>query len=308
MLRIAHKQDHRPGLDVYFRSDALRTSLFSVSRLQFRGALWDEFSLDPTDKSLDWFALRINLLGRVRVENPSIGHEFASGTVFLGQGFPSVRMRAAPEHGRNSDLLALAIRRPRGHGPVGVTSTYVASRAVLEAARLVAEGLEHEPNDAVLADRVCMLATMLQVDGIAHFHPQQMRAVMQEPHAAADREFAKVHERVLFPLSRHPGMVDIARELGVGERQANRRASQYFERYHVVNYGWQDYVSASRLTMASMLASVPGLPTRTIATLSGFRSASSLCHAFRLAQWHSPQLVGEALRSGDGLRVLLKAR
>lgn len=306
MLRIVHKGEFRPHMNVSFRNDELRTRHFIVTAIQYSGGLWDEYSLTATEKSFAWAAVRINLKGRVRIEQPGQVVEKDTGALFLGQGFPSVRLRTAPDEWSGVDVLTLAVRT-QVPGAFGEHATIdVASAAVLRTANELAAAMRAEKPNQVLAAHLIEFLRALRSDGIADFPEDEFVAAMAEPIPNVDKLLAAAYQDSVFPLTRHPGLVDIAQRIGLGERQTNRRMHEYFQKYHVVDHGWQGYISGTRLMMASVLASAPEASTELVAKLAGFRSPTSLCHAFAEVGWASPSQVGKALRQGDGLRAVTK--
>ena len=97
-------------------------------------------------------------------------------------------------------------------------------------------------------------------------------------------ELATVRQR----LSEHPALSEVADTLGVSERQARRAFDDLDRELGVGTAGWREYLADTRLSTAQQLLSIPQLPLARVARLSGFRSATALCHAFAERNGRSP--------------------
>lgn len=120
------------------------------------------------------------------------------------------------------------------------------------------------------------------------------------PRAAAgappcDLEVAAAVQRIDASLPSHPTSVDLARALGVGEPHAVRRANAFFRRYYLCADGWRGYLRDRRLGHALFSLGHPRARTDEVARALGYRSATSLCHAFQRAGLPSPRAVQREL-------------
>jgi hypothetical protein len=101
--------------------------------------------------------------------------------------------------------------------------------------------------------------------------------------------FARALERSVNGLSTQPMALDLANALGVGERQALRRASEHFRAFHLTIATWRQYMVGVRLAAGAFFSAAPGARTETVSKLVGFGSPVSFCHALHTARLPSPQ-------------------
>jgi hypothetical protein len=83
--------------------------------------------------------------------------------------------------------------------------------------------------------------------------------------------------------------VDLAAALGVGERQALRRANDHFHAFHLTISTWRQYVSGIRLAVGAFFMTAPGAKIEEVSERIGFRTPTSFWHALHDAGLPSPQ-------------------
>jgi transcriptional regulator GlxA family with amidase domain len=115
-----------------------------------------------------------------------------------------------------------------------------------------------------------------------------------EDHVANDvapeaHAFAQALESTANRLGDQPMAVDLARALGVGQRQALRRAHDHFRAFHLTVTTWREYMLGVRLAMGAFFSAAPGARTDAVSRLVGFGSPVSFCHALHAAGLPSPQ-------------------
>ena len=117
------------------------------------------------------------------------------------------------------------------------------------------------------------------------------RDVPDQAHA-----FARALERSFGREGEQPMAVDLSRELGVGERQIHRRASDHFRRFHLSVSSWREYVTGIRISVGTFLMSAPDARSESVARYLGYSSPSAFCHALRDHDLPSPQAIQRAAR------------
>jgi AraC-like DNA-binding protein len=105
----------------------------------------------------------------------------------------------------------------------------------------------------------------------------------------------------LSALDRSPAIEDLAAELGWNARRIHRSIKTLSERFGMAWSDWRSALQAHRMLAATRLLSAPGATTEGVARLAGFRSPTSLCHAFANAGLPSPGALARAARD-DVLR------
>ncbi len=97
-------------------------------------------------------------------------------------------------------------------------------------------------------------------------------------------------------LETSPCLTELAAELGVSERQANRYAARCAP--HAASF--RDLMHDARVEAAIQALSLPRIPLERVAALSGYRSAVALCHAFARSGLPSPAQLSTMLRERWG--------
>jgi hypothetical protein len=141
---------------------------------------------------------------------------------------------------------------------------------------------------------------VLRASGVP-FEPDAERAVVHDVSVEA-HAFARALESTVNRLSVQPMALDLAKELGVGERQALRRANDHFRAFHLTVTNWRDYMLGVRLAMGAFFSAAPGAQTAVVSKLAGFGSPVSFCHALRAAGLPSPQELQRHYRDVVGVR------
>jgi hypothetical protein len=121
----------------------------------------------------------------------------------------------------------------------------------------------------------------------APFERDAERVVLPEVSAEA-HAFAHALERTVSGLSSQPMAIDLATALGVGQRQALRRANEHFRAFHLTVTTWREYMVGVRLALGAFFSSARGAQTAVVSKFVGFGSAVSFCHTLRAAGLPSP--------------------
>jgi AraC-like DNA-binding protein len=106
----------------------------------------------------------------------------------------------------------------------------------------------------------------------------------------------------LSSLASHPAMEDVVSAVETNPRQVNRVLGALSRRYRLPWSNWKGALHHVRLSHALRLLSAPGATTEAVARLTGYRSPTSLCHAFAKAGLPSPGVLVDAAR-GDVLEA-----
>lgn len=114
------------------------------------------------------------------------------------------------------------------------------------------------------------------------------------PPTTGEIEVARAIEQTVFPLTARPMAVDLARALGIGERQALRRVNAFIEKYYASGSTWRGYVHAMRIGLSAFFMSHPHATTEHVSKLLGFASPTSFCHALQQAGLPSPTAMQRA--------------
>jgi AraC-like DNA-binding protein len=170
---------------------------------------------------------------------------------------------------------------------LAVANTNASDRARLEAA---AERAVAPPTSTSgIAEVLAMLRSLgLPLDRV---DPPSSRA--------APAELCALHAAVasaLSSLDRFPAIDDFAGELGWNARRIHRGIRTLAERFTLPWNEWRWVLRSQRMMAATRLLSAPGATTDAVAQLTGFRSPTSLCHAFAKAGLPSPGALARAAR------------
>jgi transcriptional regulator GlxA family with amidase domain len=92
-----------------------------------------------------------------------------------------------------------------------------------------------------------------------------------------------------------PSMGELADGVGISERHARRAIDSLQREYAMPLDGWRETIADMRLSAAQQLLSIPGMRGSRVATLSGFRSAVALSHAFTRRSAGTPGEMARAL-------------
>lgn len=266
----------------------LRAPDIAMTRARYEGCRFFDHSTMPTRRGSEWSKLVIVLRGEV-----------ASHRVLLREGdaLLSRTWDDDPLYPLTLDSDAVKISW-RGGGLAGATLASgdvfrlspALTRRVTEALAFEATGPDEAHRRAgVVLGALGALGLPFSLAGVA----EASRSVTR-----ADRAFAAAMTKALFPLSNRPMMVDVARLLGVSERQAMRRSNELFRRTFPSVDAWRDFVSGWRLARAVMLLSDRSATTDGVARELGFASPTGLCHAFARIGWDSPQKLRERFAQG----------
>ncbi len=117
----------------------------------------------------------------------------------------------------------------------------------------------------------------------------------------ADHGDARIHAAVVRQLSNlqsRPAIVDLAADLGAGERRLHRHIAAIAARYRLPWAHWRAALHHTRLLQAIRLLAAPGATTEIVARVAGFRAPSALCHAFDKGGLPSPGALARAARQG----------
>jgi hypothetical protein len=128
---------------------------------------------------------------------------------------------------------------------------------------------------------------VLRASGVP-FERGAERAIMANV-SAETHAFARALERTLNSPSARPMAVDLAHALGLGQRQALRRANDHFRAFHLTVTNWREYMIGMRLALGAFFSTAPGARTETVSRFVGFGSPVSFCHALHAAGLPSPQ-------------------
>ena len=277
-----------PETGAVFTQHELRDNDLIVIRTVHAGGRNDD-ALEQvmTTEGSEWSGMRFVVDGPLLVRHGAGATVVSPGEAFAS---PAWRDAAARSLTDRSDVLAIVWRSPGprvigGHGLV--TLTPPARAGLLRLAGTIAE---RDTASAVWAAReaiACLRAVGILVNEVS-------RAPLPPP----DHAFARALERTFFPMTSCPMAIDLARALGVGERQALRRANAFFRHYYASGSTWRDYVRVMRVGLGTFFMSHPQARTEHVSRLLGFASPTSFCHALHEAGLPSPRAVRRALLSG----------
>lgn len=162
-------------------------------------------------------------------------------------------------------------------------------RSGLEAAALRAIS---EPTSA---DGMIEVVDLLRAIGLPL---ERMDAGELRPGSAITRALHQSIAQHLSNLQRFPSIDDVANDLRWNQRRIHRAIKALGETYVLHWSDWRTVLHIHRMMSATRLLSAPGATTEMVARLTGFRSPTSLCHAFAKAGLPSPgTLAARARRS-----------
>ncbi|CAN5253977.1 hypothetical protein BH09MYX1_BH09MYX1_67450 [soil metagenome] len=98
----------------------------------------------------------------------------------------------------------------------------------------------------------------------------------------------------LSALARFPSIDDLASRLDSNQRRLHRHIRTLAERFSLPWNDWRSALHSQRILDATRLLAAPGATTEVVARLTGFRSPTSLCHAFAKAGLPSPGTLARA--------------
>jgi AraC-like DNA-binding protein len=98
-------------------------------------------------------------------------------------------------------------------------------------------------------------------------------------------------------LERSPSIDDIATQLGWNERRVHRAIKALTQHYAIPWTEWRSALHCFRLLNATRLLAAPRATTESVSRLTGFRSPTSLCHAFDKAGLPSPGALTRAAKT-----------
>ncbi len=100
----------------------------------------------------------------------------------------------------------------------------------------------------------------------------------------------------LSSLDRFPSIEDVAAQLAWNERRVHRGIKALTQHYGIQWTEWRSALHCFRLLNATRLLAAPNATTEGVARLTGFRSPTSLCHAFDKAGLPSPGSLTRAAK------------
>lgn len=274
------------------RQDELRSDDLMILRMAQTGGIVDE-SLDRprAGRATEWSRIRVVLDGPIHFRAGS-GVEIGRGEIFGSSAVPGRSLA------RSSDWVDLVWRNGSAIGERLPESVVLRlSPSAFERIGVLATALRRRDLPAVLGAARAVLAD-LRAEGLP-FEPDALSEAAATAAAAADRaapEFARVLEPLITDLASQPMAVDLSRALAVCERQAMRRASQHFQRFHLSASSWREFMSCLRLEMGALFMSAEGARTEEVSRYLGFASPTSFCHAMKDAGLPSPQALQAELR------------
>lgn len=263
-----------PDTQVTCRQDALRGPGFALSRIASQGLV------------TDWGAMSrlVAYIGRQTRSQLSIvlaGRGYVGGrggVTLLAEGdVVTLDQRRHDDEGyAGSPCEVLVIEWDEG-GPFGARHDgppHLAriGRADVAHLRALTARLGTTPGASWLGE---LLASLRALGLGAPRHPDWSPEV---PARTAAMYRAIGETRTLLPA--HPSITELADALGVSERHVRRGFDELVAGYGLSSTSWRDLLSDMRLSWAHQLLSIPALPVRRVAALSGFRSSVALVHAF----------------------------
>ncbi len=150
---------------------------------------------------------------------------------------------------------------------------------------------ERAVNEATAAAGIRDVFALLRAAGV----PFDRADVRPEPSPLAALNAAIAN--AVSMLDRSPSIDDIADQLGWNVRRVHRGIKILTERYAIPWTEWRSVLHCFRVLQSTRLLAVPGATTEGVARLTGFRSPTSLCHAFEKAHLPSPGVLTRAARS-----------
>jgi hypothetical protein len=278
VVRHAHTDPLHGGA---WRQDELRADDFVIVREREHGSVVDE-TIMP-ERVAGWTAVRFVLDGPLAVR----GADLHAGDVVLTSTYGDAPARTL-EH--RMDTLTLIWRADSAIGSALASADVM--RPSPRAARSLVNLAERLAVDdtSIVTGAAFDAFDALRAAGVPLANVRDMRASMRSA-TAGEHEIARVLGRVMCSLASQPMAIDLARGLGVCERQALRRVNAFFARYYRTARSWRDYVSGMRVLLGTFFIAQPAATTEHVASLLGFASATSFCHAFQDAGLPSPLAV-----------------
>lgn len=105
------------------------------------------------------------------------------------------------------------------------------------------------------------------------------------------RVTARALDRCLSELDAQPMLVDLAAELGVGERQVHRLVSELNERYGFNASNWRDTLVRRRVMVGANMMTAPGANTERVAKAVGYASPAAFCRALAQSRLPAPGAI-----------------
>ncbi|MCA9176756.1 MAG: helix-turn-helix transcriptional regulator [Planctomycetales bacterium] len=267
----------------------LRSDDLVLIRECHTGGIVDE-TLVP-EQADGWSGIRYLLDGPVVARAPGRCVELRQGDAFASSTVGTAPVRSLT---MTTDVLHILWRRDSSVGRSISSSAKLRFSPLTDASlrRVVAALAADDRNAPCPSTTVHEVLVALRAEGLPVTPPTVDWA---HPTALEDHAVAHAIERVAFPLSSRPMSVDLARELGVGEHHALRRANQYFRRFHLCARSWREYLRGQRVALGAFFMGRPEARTDRVARLLGFQSPTSFCHAFLAAGLASPREVQREL-------------
>lgn len=280
MLHVHHRLGD-PELGATFVQDELRTEDLVIVRTRHEGGLVDDaLERAVTTRASEWSMVRFVIEGTLLASRGASAVVLERGQAFASIAWGSVLLRSLTTV---SEEVRFAWRTSGRSGELrgcdGLLSLTPSARDAFFRLAWLMKGVDSEAARAAAREVV----VALRASGVS-LEPNLVKSAVP----AASHEFARALERVLFPMTQQPMAVDLARALGVGERQALRRASDHFSRFHITVSTWREYVHGMRVGLGAFLMSQRRARTEHVSRLLGFGSPTSFCHAFHDAGLPSP--------------------
>ena len=111
-----------------------------------------------------------------------------------------------------------------------------------------------------------------------------------------DQRLAESVLKSLSRLDRQPSVDEVAEALGWNVRTLHRRLERAADRYALPWAHWRSALHHARIAQAIRWLGARGATTELVARLTGYRSPTSLCHAFARAGLPSPGALAHAAR------------
>lgn len=280
-----HHQFGDPLSGALWTQDELRTEDLVVVRATHHGGQHDDgVERAVTTGGSSHAAVQFFLEGPHQLRQNAHDIEIAGGTVSASH---DLRASVSRSMSHRSDVLVLAWRKESALGRAlahdDLLDLSPKGRAAL--AQLAhAMRANDRPVDALRNALAALAAAGVPVDPNVRFAPP----------TAGEIEVARAIEATVFPLTARPMAVDLARALGVGERQTLRRVNTFIAKYYASGSTWRGYVHAMRIGLSAFFMSHPRATTEHVSQLLGFSSPTSFCHALQLAGLPSPSAMQRA--------------
>ncbi|MEM9074417.1 MAG: hypothetical protein AAGE52_38340 [Myxococcota bacterium] len=266
MLRTHQSWVMRQG-EIELRQSAVRHPAFILARTRSRGVPVLEIGGGLPTRDRRWLWVVLAGEAEVRGEpngSPPRDRLLRAGEAFVAREGEARLLRTTPD----VDLIQLLVEAEGG-----AHDHWRLDRSDRKRIDALAEG--------VIDPGARMKTLPLEPLMRAGVEPAVMHQQFQETPSPTSLAVCRAVTRLSCELAAHPGMDDIARELGQRERRASEAAGRYFRDYHASFSGWRAYLATLRVELAHPVLQRRKVRAGDLASWLGYRSTPALYHALQ---------------------------